>query len=100
MDCLTYYDPFSATYKKYIFSQDGRYLLGGMMIGDVGDFTKLVAITKRKVRMSIDEERREADEACRNSLMFRRRSLFWVLRRRGTIMAMIWMTIRQSAPAM
>lgn len=48
--CLTYHDPFSATYKKYIFTEDGQYLLGGMMIGDVGDFTKLVAITKKKVR--------------------------------------------------
>jgi nitrite reductase (NAD(P)H) len=46
---LTYHDPFSATYKKYIFTEDGQYLLGGMMIGDVGDFTKLVAITKKKV---------------------------------------------------
>ena len=50
--CLTYHDPFSATYKKYIFTEDGRYLLGGMMIGDVGDFTKLVAITKKKVGSS------------------------------------------------
>jgi nitrite reductase (NAD(P)H) len=47
--CLTYHDPFSATYKKYIFTQDGQHLVGGMMIGDVGDFTKLVAITKKKV---------------------------------------------------
>ena len=46
---LTYHDPFSATYKKYIFTEDGQYLIGGMMIGDVGDFTKLVAITKKKV---------------------------------------------------
>ncbi|WOO81680.1 Nitrite reductase [NAD(P)H] [Vanrija pseudolonga] len=46
--CLTYHDPFGATYKKYIFSSDGRHLIGGMMIGDVGDFTKLVAITKKK----------------------------------------------------
>jgi nitrite reductase (NAD(P)H) len=47
--CLTYHDPFSATYKKYIFTEDGQHLMGGMMIGDVGDFTKLVAITKKKV---------------------------------------------------
>lgn len=53
VNCLTYHDPFSATYKKYIFSQDGQYLIGGMMIGDVGDFTKLVAITKKKVSVPI-----------------------------------------------
>lgn len=47
--CLTYHDPFSATYKKYIFTNDGTRILGGMMIGDVGSFTKLVAMTKSKV---------------------------------------------------
>jgi nitrite reductase (NAD(P)H) len=48
--CLVYNDPFSSTYKKYIFTADGKYLLGGMMIGDVSDFVKLVAIVKKKVR--------------------------------------------------
>lgn len=47
--CLTYHDPIGGTYKKYIFSEDGQHLVGGMMIGDVGDFTKLVAITKKTV---------------------------------------------------
>ncbi|KAF8599087.1 nitrite reductase [Ceratobasidium sp. AG-I] len=46
--CLTYKDPFSSVYKKYIFSADGKYLLGGMMIGDTGDYVKLVAIVKKK----------------------------------------------------
>lgn len=31
---LTYKDPFQAVYKKYLFSIDGKYLIGGMMIGD------------------------------------------------------------------
>ena len=47
--CLVYHDPFSSTYKKYIFTADGKYLLGGMMIGDNSDFVKLVAIVKKKV---------------------------------------------------
>ena len=47
--CLIYNDPFSSTYKKYIFTADGKYLLGGMMIGDVSDFVKLIAIVKKKV---------------------------------------------------
>ncbi|KAL8278182.1 hypothetical protein RQP46_009355 [Phenoliferia psychrophenolica] len=51
--CLTYHDPFSATYKKYIFTADGQYLLGGIMIGDVGSFTKLVAITKKKKKLDV-----------------------------------------------
>ncbi|KDR71728.1 hypothetical protein GALMADRAFT_253448 [Galerina marginata CBS 339.88] len=46
--CLVYNDPFSSTYKKYIFTADGKHLLGGMMIGDVGDFVKLVAMVKKK----------------------------------------------------
>ncbi|WWC68372.1 nitrite reductase [NAD(P)H], large subunit [Kwoniella pini CBS 10737] len=53
IQCLTYHDPFSATYKKYIFTEDGQHLLGGMMIGDVGDFTKLVAITKKKKNLDV-----------------------------------------------
>jgi nitrite reductase (NAD(P)H) len=47
--CLVYHDPFGSTYKKYIFTADGKYLLGGMMIGDISDFVKLVAIVKKKV---------------------------------------------------
>jgi nitrite reductase (NAD(P)H) len=56
--CLVYNDPFSSTYKKYIFTADGKYLLGGMMIGDVGDFVKLVAIVKKKVRYRCFPQRR------------------------------------------
>lgn len=44
---LTYRDPFSDVYKKYIFTADGKYLLGGMMVGDVKDFVKLVALTNK-----------------------------------------------------
>ena len=45
--CLVYNDPLSSTYKKYIFTADGKHTLGGMMIGDVSDFVKLVAIVKK-----------------------------------------------------
>uniref|UniRef100_Q9UVH8 Nitrite reductase [NAD(P)H] n=1 Tax=Hebeloma cylindrosporum TaxID=76867 RepID=Q9UVH8_HEBCY len=51
--CLVYNDPFSSTYKKYIFTADGKYLLGGMMIGDVSDFVKLVAIVKKKKALDV-----------------------------------------------
>jgi len=47
--CLTYHDPFGPVYKKYLFSGDGKYLLGGMMIGDVNDYTKLLSIVKKQV---------------------------------------------------
>jgi nitrite reductase (NAD(P)H) len=43
---LTYKDPFQNVYKKYIFSSDGKYLLGGMMIGDTSDYVKLVPLVK------------------------------------------------------
>ncbi|KAJ7839603.1 NADPH nitrite reductase [Mycena olivaceomarginata] len=46
--CLVYNDPFGSTYKKYIFTADGKYLLGGQMIGDVADYVKLVSIVKKK----------------------------------------------------
>ncbi|KAF5354806.1 hypothetical protein D9756_005269 [Leucocoprinus leucothites] len=51
--CLVYNDPFGSTYKKYIFTADGKYLLGGMMIGDVSDFVKLVAIVKKKKPLDV-----------------------------------------------
>ncbi|KAG9122780.1 hypothetical protein FRC07_000701, partial [Ceratobasidium sp. 392] len=35
--CLTYKDPFASVYKRYIFSADGKYLMGGMMIWDMND---------------------------------------------------------------
>ncbi|CAN8098068.1 unnamed protein product [Discula destructiva] len=43
---LTYKDPFQNVYKKYIFTMDGKYLLGGMMIGDTSDYVKLVPLVK------------------------------------------------------
>lgn len=51
--CLTYHDPFSSTYKKYIFSRDGTQLIGGIQIGDTKDFTKLVSITKKKKKLDV-----------------------------------------------
>ncbi|KAJ7637116.1 nitrite reductase [Roridomyces roridus] len=51
--CLVYNDPFGSTYKKYIFTADGKYLLGGQMIGDVADYVKLVAIVKKKKALEV-----------------------------------------------
>lgn len=45
---LTYKDPFGAVYKKYLFTMDGKYLLGGMMIGDAGDYVKLNQMVKNQ----------------------------------------------------
>jgi nitrite reductase (NAD(P)H) len=43
---LSYRDPFQSVYKKYLFTPDGKYLLGGMMIGDTKDYIKLVGMVK------------------------------------------------------
>lgn len=45
---MTYRDPFSDVYKKYIFTADGKYLIGGMMVGDVKDFVKLVGVCSKQ----------------------------------------------------
>ncbi|KAI1079945.1 nitrite reductase [Whalleya microplaca] len=50
---LTYKDPFAQVYKKYIFTTDGKYLLGGMMIGDTTDYIKLVPMVKNQKELDI-----------------------------------------------
>ncbi|KAF2157750.1 nitrite reductase [Myriangium duriaei CBS 260.36] len=50
---LTYKDPFQQVYKKYLFTRDGKYLLGGMMIGDTSDYVKLVPIVKNQKPLEI-----------------------------------------------
>lgn len=34
--------------RRYIFTADGKYLLGGMMIGDTSDYVRMVAIVKKR----------------------------------------------------
>ncbi|KAK3984607.1 putative nitrite reductase [NAD(P)H] [Cladorrhinum sp. PSN332] len=50
---LTYKDPFQNVYKKYIFTMDGKYLLGGMMIGDTSDYVKLVPLVKNQKELDM-----------------------------------------------
>lgn len=50
---LTYKDPFQQVYKKYLFTMDGKYLLGGMMIGDTKDYVKLVPMVKNQKQLEI-----------------------------------------------
>ncbi|KAH8884684.1 nitrite reductase [Thozetella sp. PMI_491] len=50
---LTYKDPFQNIYKKYIFTPDGKYLLGGMMIGDTRDYVKLVPLVKNQKELDM-----------------------------------------------
>ncbi|KAI4264694.1 MAG: hypothetical protein L6R42_000211 [Xanthoria sp. 1 TBL-2021] len=50
---LTYKDPFQSVYKKYLFTLDGKYLLGGMMIGDTRDYVKLVPMVKNQKALDV-----------------------------------------------
>jgi nitrite reductase (NAD(P)H) len=50
---LTYKDPFGAVYKKYLFTPDGKYLLGGMMIGDTSDYIKLNQMVKNQKELDV-----------------------------------------------
>jgi len=50
---LVYKDPFQQVYKKYLFTMDGKYLLGGMMIGDTKDYVKLVPMAKNRKALEI-----------------------------------------------
>lgn len=50
---LSFRDPFAAVYKKYLFTADGKYLLGGMMIGDTRDYIKLVQMVKSKKELDV-----------------------------------------------
>lgn len=53
MKALSYKDPFQAVYKKYLFTLDGKHLLGGMMIGDTKDYVKLVPMVKNQKVLEI-----------------------------------------------
>ena len=50
---LSYKDPFQQIYKKYLFTEDGKYLLGGMMIGDTRDYVKLMPLVKDQKALEI-----------------------------------------------
>ena len=51
---LTYKDPFGAVYKKYLFTPDGKRLLGGMMIGDTRDYVKLTQMVRNQTVLEIE----------------------------------------------
>ena len=50
---LTYKDPFHSVYKKFLFTLDGKHLLGGMMIGDTKDYVKLVPMVKNQTLLEV-----------------------------------------------
>jgi nitrite reductase (NADH) large subunit len=43
---LLYDDPFEGVYKKLLFSPDGSKLVGGVLVGDAGDYSLLSSLAK------------------------------------------------------
>ena len=43
---LTFEDPIAGIYKKVLVTSDGRHLLGGMLVGDADDFTRLLSLCR------------------------------------------------------
>lgn len=39
----------TTSFSRYIFTADGKHLLGGMMVGDTSDYIKLVDLVRKKV---------------------------------------------------
>ncbi|ORY92009.1 hypothetical protein BCR43DRAFT_497638 [Syncephalastrum racemosum] len=48
---LVYRDPFSGIYKKYIFTKDGKKLVGGIQVGDTHDYAKLLSLVRSAKRL-------------------------------------------------
>lgn len=51
---LTYRDPFGAVYKKYLFTPDGKRLVGGMMIGHTRDYVKLTQMVRNRTVLEVE----------------------------------------------
>ncbi len=45
---LVFEDPFEGVYKKLLFSKDGQYLLGGILVGDASSYGICSALAKAK----------------------------------------------------
>lgn len=43
---LTFEDPLAGVYKKLLVTSDGQHLLGGMLVGDASDFTRLLSLCR------------------------------------------------------
>lgn len=43
---VTFEDPVAGVYKKVLVTSDGKHLLGGMLVGDASDFTRLLSIVR------------------------------------------------------
>ncbi|MBX2920840.1 MAG: NAD(P)/FAD-dependent oxidoreductase [Chitinophagaceae bacterium] len=51
---LLYIDKNAGVYKRVNISPDGRYVLGGMMIGDTGGYSALFNLLRNKIKIATD----------------------------------------------
>jgi nitrite reductase (NADH) large subunit len=54
---ITFTDKGSGIYKRINVSSDGKYLLGGILIGDTSDFSALLQMIRNKTVLEIDPEK-------------------------------------------
>jgi nitrite reductase (NADH) large subunit len=50
---LTFEDPFGGVYKKLVFDNEGKRLLGGVLVGDASDFGSLLAFYKSGAPLTV-----------------------------------------------
>ncbi len=43
---ITFEDPIAGVYKKLYVTSDGKHLLGGMLVGDASDYTRLLSLSR------------------------------------------------------
>jgi len=48
-------NPFEGTYRKLCFTPDGKTLLGGLLVGDANDYTKLLQLSKKNPDFVVPE---------------------------------------------
>ena len=54
---VTFTDGINGIYKRINVSPDGKYLLGGILIGDTSDFSALLQMFRNKTKLTIEPEK-------------------------------------------
>ncbi|KAG7826677.1 hypothetical protein KL920_005279 [Ogataea angusta] len=52
---LVFEDPIDGTYTKLLFTKDGKYMLGGILVGDTSNYTKFSAMIRKPLPKSPSE---------------------------------------------
>ena len=54
---LVFEDPFAGVYKKLLFSRDGSRLVGGVLVGDASDYSRLSVLAKSGAVLDVEPAR-------------------------------------------